>query len=137
MSKLSKPVQDFLRERIDALEQLEVLFLLRENPELWWEAKAVADALQIDLEQACGALEQLRAHALLLVDDPNTGRYRFCPRDAALATQAGATADAYRHARIDVLTFVSRGAMDRIRSAQLRTFAQAFLLRDPSKKDRR
>ncbi len=136
MSKLSNPVQQFLRERIDALEQLEVLILLRAEPAEAWDARAVAVALGISDEQAHAALAHLHAQELLLAGGPEGRSFRYAPKTAGLAADARVAVDAYREARIDVLMFVSRCAMDRIRVSQVRTFAQAFLLRDPSKKDR-
>jgi hypothetical protein len=136
VSKLSKPVQDFLRERIDALEQLEVLILLRADPSEPWDVRAVAQALRIGDEDALAALEHLSSQDLLLAGGPDRRSYRFAPKSDELAVHAGAAVDAYRDSRFDVLTFVSRAAMDRIRTSQVRTFAQAFLLREPKKKDR-
>lgn len=134
MSKISKPVLDFLCERIDALEQLEVLMLLHADPAEAWNASAVAEALRISDHEARAALEHLREQKLLVAGGVRERSFRFAPRTEELARHAVATVDAYRDSRIDVLTFVSHCAMDRIRSAQVRTFAQAFLLRGPPKR---
>lgn len=128
-------MQNFLRERIDAFEQLEVLLLLREHRAQPWNAHAVASALRCDVAQALAALEHLRSSELL-ADGGIDRHFSFSPRDEALAADVGAVLEAYQSARFEVLMFVSQCAMERIRSAHVRTFAQAFLLRDPNKKGR-
>jgi DNA-binding IclR family transcriptional regulator len=133
---LTKSVNDFISDRVSSIEQLEVLCLLHAEPGEAWSVQSIADAVHIAESQAAGALAHLEAQKLVVAGGLQHGSYRYAPATTELAAQASEAISAYARSRVEVLMLISRCAMDRIRNAQVRTFAQAFLLRGPKKDDR-
>lgn len=69
-------VREFVTEHIDSVAQLEVLLLLRAQPNKEWTAREVAAALVIEPESvALGWLDHLTRHRLVRAQR-NTYRYR-------------------------------------------------------------
>lgn len=135
-SAIPSAVNDFICERVHSIEQLEVLCLLHADRSGSWTSQAVAEAVRITQAQAISALEHLEEQRLVLAGGPQHGSYRYAPASDELATLVNDTVATYSSSRVEILMLISRCAMDRIRNAQVRTFAQAFLLRSPKKDGR-
>lgn len=129
---MSDPVaeaQELLVDTIETLEKLEVVRLLvRQEPR-------ALDALVIELglppTVTRDALRELEARGIVVVDaagwrlDPGSPK-----RPATLAL-----VQLYDRDRIGVLNRMTTIALERIRVNAARTFADAFVLRTPKKKD--
>lgn len=132
-------VQALLQERLAGLDELEVLLLVRGDASRGWTASDVAERLGLPASSSDAALEGLRAAALLVVDGGGGGaepRYAYRPHTPALDEAVSVLAEIYGERRLEVMRILSNHALDRIRSAAARTFADAFVIgRNGRKKD--
>lgn len=125
-------VRSFVEERIHTLEQLEILLLLHARPSCSPTIAQLAQELRLTPEQVSSGLDGLRAAGLLSAGAQD-GCARYQPESAALAAQVDALAAAYQSSRVSLIVLISSNAMDRVRNAGLRAFAQAFLVKGPKK----
>ncbi|MGC4064185.1 MAG: hypothetical protein QM784_05990 [Polyangiaceae bacterium] len=107
-------------------EQLESLILLVQYPGEDWGSSAIASRLGIDEDSARAALTHLCARGLLLEE---RSRYRFAPTDSKLREEAIHLVTVYQQCRLSVISTMSSNALERVRLAGVRTFAEAFRLR--------
>ncbi len=81
----SPDVRDFFRERLETPEHLELLLLLRSEPNRFWTIREIARALKIAPQAAFHTAESLRRHSV--VESGSDGRirqYKYQPaRDTA------------------------------------------------------
>lgn len=119
---LPEALQRFLAERIDSVEQLEILLLLAQDPAQEWAAPDVARALYTHPDSAGRRLAVLQLQGLLARTDG--GAYRY----AAAGTDTGALvsqlAVAYRERRVSVISLIASRPMDNVRA-----FSDAFRLK--------
>lgn len=130
-TSLSERVRSFICDRIHTIEQLETILLMHDDAEATWTPDDVARRLRIDAALAESALERCVLTRICQVEPGPPRAYTYAP-DGASAQAVGELVAAYAHARVEVLMLISTCAMDRIRTAQLHTFAQAFFVRKPS-----
>ena len=122
--RLASHVVEFVNDSVDSIEQLELLVMLIESPNRWWDAAAAGRALGVDPGRTQRDLERLATRNLLAVRLTNDVSYRFEPGSPSLAARAAAFAAAYRsHARA-----LFRLVSDRQKRA-VRDFADAFRIR--------
>jgi predicted transcriptional regulator len=126
-------LRQFLFERVATYEELEILlFLLRKEGQAFSVA-SIADELGASREDCQAALQNLERQGLLArAGEPP--KFRYAPSDSALAQRVDELAAAYRDQRILVIQMMSGNAVARVRTAAIRTFADAFQLRGPNKK---
>jgi hypothetical protein len=129
--ELDDDLQRFLRDCVQSYEELEVLLLLHRDRSKEWTPVEAAAALRLTSEAAGTALENLLASALLRRRPER--RYRCEPGDPALEALIAKLADASVHNRIRLVQVMSKNALDRLRVASLRTFAEAFRIKGPPK----
>lgn len=108
-------VRELLRERIQALEQLEVLLLLQSAPSRWWSAGELAAQLHISEPLSEAALAHLSHHAFLAADTSGAVRYRYAPREPALADAVALLDKSYQDDRAQLLALISSDAVGRVR----------------------
>jgi hypothetical protein len=130
-TSLSERVRSFVCDRIHTIEQLETILLMHDDPVATWTAAAVASRLRIDAQLAESALERCVKSELCTEKSGSQRTFAYAP-DVASAHAIGELVAVYAHARVEVLMLISTCAMERIRTAQLHTFAQAFFMRKPS-----
>jgi DNA-binding IclR family transcriptional regulator len=106
------PVRELLRERVQALEQLEVLLLLHDEPDRTWSADELASRLQVGLVLVEAALAHLAHHGFLTVE---SGRHRYAPGEPTLYSTVDGLAHSYEEARPELLALISSDAMGRVR----------------------
>ena len=114
----------FVTERIESLEQLELLVLLMESPDRWFDAAAVADTLMIKNDAARHALDRLASRNLLAIRITGDVRYQFQPGDEDLRRTARDFGEVWRTNRLGILRLVARSA-----PSSVRDFANAFRIR--------
>ncbi len=121
---LPEAVTTFVASHIGSLEQLELLLLVMETSERWWDASAASSHLGIHPDAARRGLDHLAARNLLALSVTGDVRYRYQPGRADLAQAARLVADAYRTRRVAVLKLVTQSERH-----SLRDFADAFRIR--------
>lgn len=117
-------VQRFLSEHISSVAQLEVLLLLRSEPEREWSPQSAAQALYTTPEMVAEQLGDLQRRGLLAFSDGSEPRYRYWPGTPELDQQVNRLDEIYRERRVAVITFIYSQPLDKVR-----TFADAFRLR--------
>jgi DNA-binding IclR family transcriptional regulator len=126
-------LQQFLFERIATYEELEILLLLLRREGLALSLADVAKELGASNDDCRTALQNLERQGLLArAEEPP--RFRYAPSDAVLAQRVAELATAYRDQRILIIQMMNRNAVARVKTAAIRTFADAFRLRGPNKK---
>ena len=130
-TSLSERVRSFVCDRIHTIEQLETILLMHDDPEANWTAESVASRLRIDPALAESALERCVTTNLCKERPGSQRSFAYTP-DAASAHAITELVAVYADCRVEVLMLISTCAMERIRTAQLHTFAQAFFMRKPS-----
>ncbi len=122
--ELPAAVTAFLDAHIDSLEQLELLLVVMQTPQRWWDASAVSAQLGVHPDAARSALEHLAAHNLLAIRVTGDVRYQYQPGRPELADAARLVGDVYRQRRVAVLQAVTQPER-----RSLRDFADAFRIR--------
>src|SRR5688572_12381120 len=121
--QLTPGLTRFIDEHVDTLEKLELLMLLLESPDRWWDAAIAAQTLRTTVGAARQMLERFAAQNLLEIRVTGDVRYRYQPGDGQLAELAREFAHAYRVNRLGVVRLVTEGRQP------LRDFADAFRIR--------
>lgn len=132
-SLIPEQVRDLLRERVHAIEHIEILLRLRSEGPAGLGVDALASALRIDASLVTPALEHLVTHGLVAAAS-RPGAFRYAPAGAALDQAVAALATCYVDSRVELLRLISSNAIERLRSGSLKIFAEAFRLRR-NKKD--
>lgn len=129
----------FLHGRLAGLDELEVLLLVRSDAARGWTATEVAERLGLPASSSDGALEKLCTADLLVIDGGGGGaerRYAYRPGIPGLDGVVTTLAEIYGERRLEVMRILSDSALERIRSAAARTFADAFVIgRNGRRKD--
>jgi DNA-binding IclR family transcriptional regulator len=128
-ARLADSVQALLRDRVMTFEQLEILLLLQTHPHDDWTAAAAAERSRIPADLVGRALADFSDSGLVEQVRENPAAYCFAPRTTQLRQAVADLAAAYRERRALVMSTMSVNAIERIRSATLRAFSDAFLLR--------
>jgi predicted transcriptional regulator len=128
---LPSRVADFMCERIHSIEQLEVVLLLHRVVDESWTVERIAQSLQIAESDAASALRHLTMEGILERNEQLGPGFRYAPAHKELAQSIDELVELYPRARVEIVMWISRCAMDRIRTAHVRAFAQAFLLKPP------
>jgi hypothetical protein len=135
-SPIPDVVRELVRERVQAIEQIEVLLLLRvealRDQADAYEPKLVAERLRLSESVVRAALAHLAAGDLLA---ESAAGFAYRPRTEALAAAVDALATCYADARVEMLRLISANAVERLRSSSLKVFAEAFRLRRRKKDD--
>lgn len=114
-------VENFIRKNINSVEQLEVLILLRRQPDREWSPREVAQ----EMRSTTSAIE-LRLEDLVnrrLAKRSESGTYSFAA-PAKVATVIDETAGQYSARRTTIIQMIFSAPSDSVRS-----FADAFRLR--------
>jgi hypothetical protein len=121
---LPSSVAAFVSAHIGTLERLELLLLLMQSSDRWWDASTVSRELGYDAESARRALDHLAAHNLLAIRVTADVRYQYQPGEPRLADAAAMFAQAFQMNPVAVLQLVTPP-----KSRSIRDFAAAFRIR--------
>lgn len=132
-SDLPEDVHALLHEHIESYEQLEMLLLLRRERYEQWTGEALAARLRVRAELIDTALAGLEAGGLIEAVRGSPPRFAYRPASPGLDAAVGRLERAYAERPILVIQLMSANAIDRLRTAALHTFADAFVLK---RKDR-
>src|SRR5665213_1412496 len=122
-------VRTFLSERIESYEQLEILLLLRRQ-NTGWTVQRLSSHLKISPSLTEAAVADLLSRGL--VDSPlgpSQVRYTGGSRGPELEVTIARLADVYAARPIEIIRLMTANAIERVRTAALRTFVDAFVLR--------
>lgn len=121
MAQLPHTLEQFLRQRIDSVGELEALLLAFRSPGRSWAAPEVASRLYVGENEARSILARLVDHGLLEEID---GKFVFRPRDEALAPQVEELEKFYATHLIAISNLIHSK-----KSARIQEFADAFTLK--------
>jgi hypothetical protein len=123
-------IRQFLRQHVESHEHLETLLLLcRGNRS--WTAEAVASELKIPPESAQEALRHLVERGLAVSPSGADPGYLYAPKTGEVGECVKLLTTACREQRLAIMEMMSAHAIERMRAAALRRFADAFRLRGP------
>ena len=114
-------VKDFIRQSIHSLAQLEVLLMLRGEPERHWTAEDVAKVLYVQPPVATDLLTDLVRRGLAVQPEAS---FRYQPANDALRDLIERLAQLYHDRRVAVTTEIYSKPVDFVKA-----FADAFRLR--------
>jgi predicted ArsR family transcriptional regulator len=118
---LPDDVQKLIAEHITSIEQLEILLLLRSQPNAEWTAESVSEELRTSARAAAARLQDLHEHGLLARRrDGEADRFRFEP-SSGRSRAVDRLATAYAQRRYTVIDLIFSKPIDR-----LRVYADAF-----------
>jgi sugar-specific transcriptional regulator TrmB len=125
----SERLRGFLRDHVSGFEELEaLLFVAREAARDWTDSE-VAATLNVPVEPISTALESLLSRGI--VEAIRRGKltaYRYAPKTDALRVQVAELQRIYPEQRLAVMQMMSANALERVRTAALQRFADAFRL---------
>lgn len=124
-SALPDDVREFLHDRVESFEQLRALLYLRQGREQAWSADELAQAIRLDREGVAEGLQKLCTDGFI-VEEAN--RYRYVVGSVELEATLDRLARAYRDELLEIMRLMSANAIERLRTAAIRTFADAFVL---------
>ena len=128
-SGISPALRSFLRERIHSYEQLELLLLVRQMPTQAWSLELIGKRLKVPESVALEAASNLHDSGLLeMVFDDRNRVYRYKPATPELARLAEELAQAFEEERLAVVRLMNENAVERVRTAAMRMFADSFVL---------
>lgn len=121
---LPPPVKQLLSRHIQSVEQLEVLLLLRSQPQRAWTAAEVYEVIRSSQPSIAARLQAFTAQGFLVEENGAPPRFRFAPKDQNLQSAVDQTANAYQTWRVRVIEAIFAPEADPVQS-----FADAFKLR--------
>lgn len=119
-----------LHDHIESYEQLEMLLLMRGDEATSWTEETLCERLHMALSLVQAALEGLESAGLLEARTREGAKcYSYLCQSAAAEATISRLAAAYRENPIPIVKIMSANSLERLRTAALRTFADAFILR--------
>jgi hypothetical protein len=125
---LDPAVLAFLLERIESVEQLEILLLLATDSGRCWSADTIARELRSSPRSADKWLDTLAKQGLLKLCNATPPEYAYSPESEDLRQRVAGVAAAYLIRRVTVIEAIFNKPV-----AKMNSFANAFRLRDKDK----
>ena len=123
---LPAPVRQLIARYIQSVEQLEVLLLLRSQPQRAWTVGEVYDVIRSSQPSIAARLQTFASDGFLAEEKGPPQTFRFAPQDENMRSALDQTATAYQTWRVRVIEAIFTPAADPVQS-----FADAFKLRKP------
>lgn len=114
-------VRRLIADRIESVQQLEILLLLRAASGKEWSPSEVARALVAEVDSSEDWLERMTRARLLA---SNGGSYRYAPATTDMEDAVGGLAESYAKYRVAVIALIFSKPSERVR-----TFSDAFRVR--------
>jgi len=127
-SELPEDVRTLLRTRVETLEQLEILRLVHSEPNMNWSLAELGERLRIAAPLVAGAVKALQSGGLIACPTAGAGSV-YSPADPAIKAAAERLLQEYRERPMRIMQLISTYAIERVRTAALRAFADAFVIR--------
>jgi hypothetical protein len=126
---LPEDVRALLHEHIESYEQLEVLLLLRRERYEEWTSEGLGARLHVRAELIETALAGLKNGGLVEATSAAPTRFAYRPASSGLDAAVGRLEREYAERPILIIQLMSANAIERLRTAALHTFADAFVLK--------
>jgi predicted ArsR family transcriptional regulator len=126
-------VRALIHEHIESYEHLETLLLLRRERHGQWTSESLAARLHVRPELIEAALASLKASGLVEATGAAPARFAYRAASPGLDEAVGRLEREYAERPILVIQLMSANSIERLRTAALHTFADAFVL---NKKDK-
>lgn len=127
---LPEDVRGLVHEHIESYEQLEVLLLLRRERYEQWTVAGLAARLHIREELIASAVDGLKSSGLVAATGTaSEAHLAYRPASSGIDAAAGRLEREYADRPIRIIQLMSANAIDRVRTAALHTFADAFVLK--------
>src|SRR5687767_18601 len=123
-NQISSQVTAFITAHVRSVEALQVLMVLVQSPERWWDARAVWHETGLSAGVAGRMLQQLASSNLLDIRVTGDVRYRFAPGTPDLRAAALACCELYCRA-----PWVLVSGLPGVTRRSLADFADAFRIR--------
>jgi hypothetical protein len=124
-------LKQLLFETVEGFEDLAVLVWFYETERVdAADAHGVAKGASLPSDDAAAALERLVARGLLEVEPGDPKRFRST-RDPARREIATRVVSEFRTSSGQVMRLLAENAIERVKTAALRTFAECFRIRGP------
>lgn len=133
ISDLPDDVRELLNEHIESYEQLETLLLLRRERYEEWTIEGLAARLHVRAELVETALAGLKTSGLVEATAAVPARFAYRPASSRLDAASGRLEREYAERPILVIQLMSANSIERLRTATLHTFADAFVLKKRDK----
>jgi hypothetical protein len=124
MPEFAPAVVAFVTEHIRTLSELQLLMLLIQSSDRWWDAGSLAHESGLTIRDASKALDHFGSHNLLDIRITGDVRYQYRPGTKELRDGAEACAAAYRSQPLGLARLVTGPS-----AASVRDFADAFRVR--------
>ncbi|CAN5626015.1 hypothetical protein BH20VER1_BH20VER1_26930 [soil metagenome] len=121
---LPPAVRQLLSRYIASVEQLEILLLLRGQPDRAWTCDQVYEVIRSSQASVAQRLQKFTADGFLREEPGPPRMFRYAPKDGDLAAALDETATVYQTWRLRVIEAIFAPAPDPVQ-----TFADAFKLR--------
>jgi hypothetical protein len=130
----SQNLREFLRDFVSSYEELEVLLLLAREVRQW-SAAELAEALGARDDVIAAAVDCLLEVGGLIdaVEVVGQRHFVFAPKSQELRARVVELDRAYAERRLAVVQMMSANAVERMRGAAIRRFADSFRLERPKK----
>ena len=127
---LGQELEALLSERIETIDQLQLLLLLHSLPGVHLAPAELAEKAHIPVDTATEALEALLGAGLVTRagDEETAARYGYAPGDRELAMTVDGLVATWRRNPAAIVRLLAARAIERVRTAALHTFADAFVL---------
>jgi hypothetical protein len=125
---LPNNVHGFLRDCVESYEQLELLLFLRAHAAVEWPMREIADRMRFPADEIDKAVRGLVAAGCIAERAKPQHAIRYAPRDEGQAEAIDALAAAYAERPLAIIKLMNANAIERVRSAAIDTFADAFVL---------
>jgi hypothetical protein len=125
---LPKNVHAFLRNCVESYEQLELLLFLRENAAVEWPMSEITERKRFPADETEEAVRGLLAAGCIAERTEPRRAIRYAPRDEGQAEAIDQLAAAYAARPLAIIKLMNANAIERVRSAAMDTFADAFVL---------
>lgn len=136
---MSDPEQADLRQRlydhIESFEELHVLAWLKQRPNESIDEDAIAEGTLIHPNVLSEVLARLTSVGLLSATTARPTRFRYDPKDPELREVIDPILARYESTPLEIIRIMTANAIERVRTAALSTFANAFRLRGPKRND--
>lgn len=119
-------VHQLISEHIRSIAQLELLVMLRREPDKQWTVEEVAKTLYTAVSMTEPLLESLRAGGFLIASTSPHLQYRYAPKTPELEQAVADLDRLYQERRVTIINLIYSAPTEK-----LRNFADAFRLRKP------
>jgi hypothetical protein len=129
IAEQSERLRLFLWDHVPGYEELQALLFVARAAGQDWTDFEVAESLNVPVEPISSALESLVSTGMVeAVRRGNLTAFRYAPKTDNLREAVVELQRAYSEQPLTVMQMMSTNAMERVRTAALRRFADAFRL---------